>query len=134
MASGRIRNIELYQQGKMLDHSGWRTILVRGITGSDVDLVFDFNGLILVVELKLNCNTFSALPTGQRILYENFVKAGKGKIIAACAKITPTSDKPVDTLNDVHSFQVLTFSELSPVLPGSEWKKFVLAVQDASKS
>lgn len=130
MATGHIRHLELYQQGKMLDHSAWKGKLKRGITPSDVDMMFDFNGTILLVELKLNSASWFALPKGQRIAYTNLVKAGKGKIIVACAQIAPTDDKPLNTLTDIVAFQVMTNTELSQILPGEVWEKFVLAVQE----
>lgn len=118
----------------MLDHSAWNGKLKNGRSFSDIDMMLDCNGTVLLIELKLNSPRWYDLPTGQRRAYDNLVKAGNGKVIVACAKITPSPDKPVNTLTDIESFQVKTHKELSQILPGSVWEKFVLSVQELSET
>lgn len=131
---GSIRNLSLYLQDKTLDHGAWYGRLKRGITPSDIDVVVNWGDIFLFVEFKRTGARFADLPTGQRRLLEGLVRMGKGKVFAACAKIQPEPDKPVNSLTDIQAFQVLTFNELSPVLPGSKWEEFVLAVQKLDKS
>lgn len=131
---GRIRNYELYAQGKMLDHSGWAGKLTRGRTPSDIDMVFDFAGTFLFIELKLNSPFFHDMSKGQRILYKNLVKLGHGKVIAVCAHIHTLPEQEVATLDDVIAFQVMTHFGISEVRHGSQWLKFVQDVERLSET
>ena len=128
---GSIISQEAYARGKMLDHSAWRNTLPRNITPSDIDMVIDNNGIILMIELSSKTDRWHLLSRGQRLLYENIVWAGQGNIKAALALIHPEPpDKQIDTVNDIISFSVMCrkHDEIvrSPSFPGHIWEKAVL--------
>lgn len=129
---GRILNEEAYTRGKMLDHAGWSDILPRLITPSDIDMVIDNAGRILFVEFSSKTCVWGHLARGQRLLYQNVVKAGGGKQTAALCHIKPEAGKQIDTVHDVIRFQVMYLKngelEISPVMEGDKWVDAVKAI------
>lgn len=130
MDRGAIFAPEAYARGKMLDHSGWAGILPRKITPSDVDAVIDSNGRQLLWELSSRSPAWADLKFGQRYLYENLVKSGKGRIVAACVHHRqPDEGQPIDTVEDVLAFQGMFYVsggvKVTTVLPADRWVTFV---------
>ncbi len=108
---GQIIIEEAYAQGKMLDHSGWYGQLPRGITPSDIDMIFDFDGLTVLVELKSRSADWGKVDVGQRRAYENLVRKGRGETLAICAKHVTEPGKQIDTFNDVTEYQVMVWRD-----------------------
>lgn len=115
-----------YAQGKMLDCSGWGD-LPRGITPSDVDLVFDNAGRILFCELSTQCDKWEDLKRGQRMLYEELVVDARH-----CAVLlrhsTPT-DEQINTKTGIDVFQPMVVADGAHFyrgpLQGDKWPGFV---------
>lgn len=127
----------------MTQSSARNGMLPRGITPSDVDLVFDSLGNILLTELSSQHERWEELERGQVRLYENFVRAGDGKIIAALCKHS-VQGRAICTAGDIDSFQVMFLSgspafgfspQVTAVVPGSFWQRFVCGwVDNPSKA
>jgi hypothetical protein len=129
MTRGQILYKDAYIRGKMLDHSSWSKILPRNITPSDIDAVIDNNGKILLIELSSKTSRWEELAYGQRLLYQNMVKAGNGKIFAALAHHNAPGDRAIDTAKDIVAFTVMAC--LNGKLgychkDGSKWQTVVL--------
>jgi hypothetical protein len=126
-SGGHIFAPEAYAQGKMLDSSSWHGKLPRGITPSDIDLVFDNNGKCLFCELSRHCTEWPQIECGQRWLYESLVKRGH---VAVLLKHSAPLDRPIDTLKDIESFSVMHLDmtgriSFSAIYSGSHWVRFV---------
>lgn len=137
MASGKIYSSEAYARGKMLDHSGWRRIL-GSITPSDIDMVFDFGGNFLFVELNSRTCDWQDLPYGQKLLYENLVRSGSGKHTCVLARhAIPPAGVQIDSVKDIISFRVMKLVEgrveVSEEYPGNVWHGFVSLFQKKAK-
>jgi len=126
---GVIRCEEAYAQGKMLDNSAWN-YLPRGITPSDIDLVFDNAGRMLICELSRHHARWGALrkhAPGQVSLYEILVRRG---CTAALLKHSVPSTQTICSRNDIDSFAIMKrngdglFISEKP-RDGSEWPAFV---------
>lgn len=130
MERGAIYAPQAYAQGKMLDNSGWK--LPRRITPSDVDFVLDNNGFLLVGEFSSRHTEWHQLDFGQQLMYQNLVKAGQGRIVAALCKHNVPTMSQIRTDVDVKSFQVMSMEgqklAIASVLPGDKWLHFVTKV------
>jgi hypothetical protein len=131
MATGEIFSKEAYARGKLVESSGWSGKLPRGGTPSDIDLVFDNWGHILLVELNSRSALWSSCSIGQRRLYESLVLAGNGWTWAVCCHWKqPDDTKYISSYDDVLAFQLMTLKRRSivyhDVIEGaSEWQRFV---------
>lgn len=130
MTPGKIACELAYAQGKMLDHSQWN--LPRGITPSDIDVVFEdaLHGRVLLVELSRNFAHWTSLSKGQQLLYSRLVCLGTGRIFAALCQHGVPMEEQIDTRNAITRFQVMYFGALlgwatSPVYEGELWPRFV---------
>ncbi len=133
---GAVYCEQAYAQGKRLDHSQGYGKLPRRIRPSDVDFGFDNSGQLLLCELSSSKRRWDELDFGQRIFYESFVK--RGKVMAALCRHDVPPDRQIDTYADVQEFQVMFLNnsklEISDVLEGSRWGKFVVAwFKDSTK-
>lgn len=125
--AGEIRRELAYAQGKMIDHSGLGNHLPRGITPSDIDMVLDNAGQIMFVEVSTRTCDWSALPTGQRRLYESLVKNSPRQRAVLC-HVSSEPGKQIDTHKDVLSFSVMSFDgviQVSPPVPGERWVDYL---------
>jgi len=124
---GEIHSQEAYALGKMVDSSSWS--LPRGITPSDIDLVFDNAGDMLACELSRKTFLWSELPVGQRLVYERFVLNGCARHIAAVCKhnVAPEFGRKIDSRNDVVQFQLMVYMEGNLVMSNvrDDWPEFV---------
>ena len=130
MTTGAIICEQAYAQGKMLDNSKWQ--LPRGITPSDIDMVFDDRryGRILFVELSRLHLTWNTVPVGQRKLHAGLVSAGYNKVFSCLAKHNVPPQLQIDTRNHIEHFQIMYFAALlgfatSKVFTGDLWPLFV---------
>ena len=129
-------------RAKDLDNSGWYGILTRKIYPSDVDMIISDNqggvvvdngGRILFVEYSSNAQHWEQVKKGQRLLYRNIVRNGKGSQFAALCYLR---HRPVeerwDTVNDVLSFEIMYWAqdEVQVVYSanGKAWSQAVLAL------
>lgn len=114
MSNGQILSEQAYAQGKMLDHSGWFGVLPRGITPSDIDMVFDGKRSTLFCELKqidLLHFTHETLAEGQRRLLFGLVGRGRGNAeVALCSHRVPSTDI-INTATDVWVAQVIQYRQ-----------------------
>jgi len=112
-SNGKIMVEEAYARGKMLDNSGWRTVCPRGITPSDIDLVFDDkqSGRVIFGELSNGCKFWRDLPFGQRQLYSTRVVKGCGDTVAALLTHNVTSGQ-IDTMRDIQTFQLMIYAAM----------------------
>lgn len=133
---GEIYDEQAYAQSKMLDHSGWESLLPRNITPSDIDEVFDNNGFIILREISRHHSEWKHLQQGQRRLFENLVKNAPHKHVAILWTHDVPKDKQIDTVKNVASFQLMFGRRLAPnhpnvlvkvmpVQPGTELVDFV---------
>lgn len=129
---GAIYAVNAYAQGKMLDHSGWHGILPRGITPSDIDVVFDNYGDILFCELSSKHATWPAVSRGQLFTYFNAI----GPVSRHFAVLLKHSvaGRQIDSFKDIDSFQVMLRKDSEALFwPAEdrvrdgpdEWQKFV---------
>jgi hypothetical protein len=127
---GAIFAEEAYAQGKMLENSSWNSVLPRGITPSDTDMVFDNLGAIIHGELSSAVKEWTALARGQRWTYQSKIKHNA----CHCAVLAHHNVKPeygckIDTLRDILTFQVMVFFwcdfRVSRIIEGAHWQKFV---------
>lgn len=129
-SGGKILCEEAYAQGKMVNSEAWSDLLPRGITPSDADLIFDSNGKILMTELSRTKRRWRDIARGQFILYQNFIMAGRGDIVAALAKHS-VHGRAICSVSDIDSFQVMFLHQgmsspaLTSVIDGDRWKEFV---------
>lgn len=141
---GSILAEQAYALGKMLNHEEWHT-LPRNITPSDIDMVFDNNGMFLLCELKQNTADWQQLKKnsyGQWLLYSNLVLNGQGKHLAACVQhVRPEQGKAINTMTDVIAFQVMAchkgrivYSAVIPTRKGEHWRRFVECFYSLGKS
>ena len=118
---------DAYAQGKMLDHTGWRSLLPRRITPSDIDVAFDNNAQVIFTELSRFHSDWRALKPGQRMLYENVIKGGAH--CACLVKHSVPDAVQINTRSDVETFHVMIWDYglvYSSIFPGKHWAKFVL--------
>lgn len=125
---GKILIESAYAQGKMLESSKWHGVLPRGITPSDVDLVFDNAGRCILCELKRGSGTWAQVSRGQRMLYESLVRGTEH--VAVLAGHSVASDTTVCTHSDVEWYQCMHWTgvrhQISKVFsPGESWRSFV---------
>ena len=125
--AGTIHSPEAFALGKMVDSSKWN--LPRGITPSDIDLVFDNAGDMLACELSRDTCVWSELPKGQRLVYERFVMNGGARNLAAICKhnVAPSFGRRIDTRNDVVRFQIMVYVDggLGHSEVRDDWPHFV---------
>ena len=143
---GSILVKEAYAQGKMVESSGWANrekygtaILPRGITPSDIDVVFnpgtfmlDNAGHVLCVELSKQTNIWSQAKRGQYLAAQSLVKAGQGKIASAIGFHRTPTEEQIDLRESVESFSVMyyvapTYACTKPFEGNQHWQRFVLA-------
>lgn len=126
--SGKILSEEAYAQGKMLDNSEWGDVLPRGITPSDVDLVFDNKRHLLVCEVSRITNRWEEIATGQREMYSSIVL--RDRAMAAIVKHSIPVDRQIKTASDIESFSVMFKTQYGGIsftetFPGTGWVGFV---------
>ena len=130
---GSIISEQAYAQGKMLDHSEWHGLLPRGATPSDIDMLIANRKKMIFVEFSRNCDDWEQLNTGQCWLYEDIVRNGAGKVIAALLQHSVPTDRTVRTISDVERFQIMYLSPMSEIKTtrtfetehGFCWRRFV---------
>jgi hypothetical protein len=139
---GAIFSTEAYAHAKMLDHSNLYKVLRDGIRPSDIDAVIDpdsgeiFNptyvdsaGKIIYLELTRGAPEWRFLKRGQRLGYENLVRGTDRIAILAHHDVTPEMGRPIDTLNDLTSFQAMVWEngpKYSAVFIGQpKWEQFI---------
>lgn len=128
---GQIRTEDAYAQGKMLDHSSWQDepALTRGITPSDIDVVFDNNGRCIFCEISSQHSEWLMIAVGQRRLYESILAPSHCSVL--CFHQVPWQTQ-INTRRDIIRFQILTSPPwgrvlVSPVYEGNNrWQNFVL--------
>jgi hypothetical protein len=124
---GKILVETAYAQGKMLNHHEWTGKLGSPlITPSDVDMIFDFNGHLLVCELSRSANMFTGLSDGQARLYLELVLLGA---FACVLQHHVDADIQINTYRDVDRFSVMFMWRKrvhhSMVYEGAYWPRFV---------
>lgn len=127
---GKIYSKEAYARGKMLEHGGWSLILPRNITPSDIDMVFDNGGRLLLCELNSHSCLWKELPYGQRLTYQSLVSAGRGLIQAVCCQHSiPDEGVDIDTVRDILKFQRMVWRKgafvYSPIYNADKWVQFI---------
>jgi hypothetical protein len=105
ISKGAIYAEQAYAQGKMLDHSEWFSILPRGITPSDIDMVLDNRGRMIFVELTTKYEMFEDLSTGQRILHEGLAKCGKHVSVLGWHDVP--SSRQINTFSDISKVSLM---------------------------
>ena len=128
--NGSILFPEQYALAKLIDHSGWKGLLPRGITPSDVDAVLDTGKRILLIDFSVKYSEWKDLSYGQRTMYENIVAHGGGKITAVLARHKrPEPGIPMNSLTDIEEFQwmrvVRGFIVYSQVRGAKYWVPFI---------
>ena len=127
--SGSIHSEHAYALGKMLDHSGWHGQLVRGITPSDVDMLFDNNGMIIVCELSSWARDWHELKRGQRWVYEAFIKDRPFFAVLCKHSVKPQTGRQINTQSDIECFHVMAWDHgpvYSGIVEGNEaWRRLV---------
>ncbi len=127
MKAGSIHSQEAYALGKILDNSSWS--LPRGITPSDIDLVFDNDGDMLACELSRETCLWTGLSVGQRLVYERFVMNGFARNLAAVCKhnVAPDFGRKIDSRNDIVRFQLMVLynGRLEASEVRHDWPHFV---------
>lgn len=119
-----------YAQGKMLDHSEWPTILPRGGSPSDIDMVLHdgIHGRCALVELSRFATRWAEIGCGQLSVYRYLVSIGRGSIFAALCRHDVDGSRQINTARDIQSFQVLYFTPqgclASVVYDGEHWVRF----------
>lgn len=129
---GAVYKEDAYAQGKMLDHSSWSHgpfPLPRGITPSDIDMVCDNAGRILLVEISSSKRDWRELDRGQRLAYINAI-SGTRHIAVLCSHNVPKT-RMINTRLDIETFQAIFFvgdnllcSDLHA--DNQDWQQFVL--------
>ncbi len=104
----RINNLNYFRQSKLMSYKGWNILLGGNKSASDTDMVIDNGGNVLFFEFKTHINLWRECPLGQKILFENLVKIGKGKISAVICKQIESDEELYDTTK-CQSFQVMYF-------------------------
>lgn len=94
---GEIYARAAYDQGKHLDHGGWK--LPRNITFSDIDAVGDNNGFVIFFELSSRTCDWDALDYGQRTLYWNIIRSTR-HVAVLCKHHVPV-DRDIRTWCDI---------------------------------
>lgn len=125
-SGGRILVESAYAQSKMVDSSKWD--LPRGITPSDVDLVFDNRGALLFGEFSRWKRSWEELEPGQRWLYESL--AYRPGAISALLKHSVPVDTAICSRNDVEEFTLRYYDKDRTLFtrgpfPGELWPQFV---------
>lgn len=127
---GAIRQMDVYLQSKLLDHSPWDGRLPRKITPSDIDIVFDNAGSLLFCELKLvapgDSGSFWNLEVGQQRLFQSLLE-GTTHQLAILYHSTPPSIQ-IDTRNGINAFRIVTWEGVpreQDVRPGKDWPDYV---------
>lgn len=109
-----------YAQSKMLCNSSWS--LPRLITPSDIDLVFDNRGEMMLCELSRHHQWWSQLNKGQRVLYEELAR--KGCLCVLLNHSVPPT-RQIDTRNNINTFAFCLMDGrdlvASPPQPGHQW-------------
>lgn len=127
MQTGKIYCEQAYAQAKMLDHSTWK--FNNGYSFSDIDMVLDDNGKILMVEISSKTPLWHHIPVGQRRLAENFVIAGRGDIVCCLAQHNAPRDRQIDSMSDIIAFSWMNLEngevKMSPVYGKPYWRSFV---------
>lgn len=130
--SGEIYSAEAYAQGKMLDHSSWQDhpTLPRGITPSDIDVVFDNAGNVLFVELSSSTAKWADLAFGQRRVYEAVIWETKHCAIVCRHNVSLQDGRRIDSRQDIIACQPMLFDDgaiwVCPVIEGnSKWQGLV---------
>jgi len=94
-ARGSIRDLASYKQAKLLDHAGLAgAFRIRSITPTDADFFVDDNGFFLLGELK---HAGTAVSTGQKILFKNFVSALRERCVVFVAEHGAGPDEIIQT-------------------------------------
>lgn len=127
--AGAIYSERAYALGKMLDHSSWYGTLTRKITPSDVDMLFDNAGKIMLCELSSAVSSWSEVQIGQRWLYQSFIKDQPHCAVLCRHNVDPSSGRQINTRFDIQSFQVMVWEHeqvLSRVYDGNHyWQRVV---------
>ena len=118
MASGEIYHEQAYAQGKMIESANWGR-MTRGITPSDVDLVWDNRGYILFCEFTRREFPHSSMKKGQFLLYQALVKNCPDKHVFALCKHNAPLDRKICSKRDVKQFELMTYKN-----GHEEWKTF----------
>jgi hypothetical protein len=147
---GAIHNEAAYALGKMLDHSAWQRgtrVLPRGITGSDLDVVFgrqaqdefrevsavfDNNGRALLAEFSSSTTLWRFLSVGQKWVYETMLRGSPHVAVLCRHKVKAEDCRPICTRLDVISFQPMLCDFGAFVIGdlhhgNDRWQEFVLA-------
>jgi hypothetical protein len=115
---GSILCEQAYAQGKMLNNSGWTTIL-RGNTFADLDccILLDgdpiqpqqcqMNNKMVLVELSSKVCMWQSLNRRQMKSYKFLVENGQGKIVALLGQHNVPKDQQIDTTKDIIQFSVM---------------------------
>jgi hypothetical protein len=69
-----IRNPELFASSKLIDYTQINCIMPRGIEPSDIDMIIDNKGCMLLGDFKNHRRGWFELETGQRRLFQNFLR------------------------------------------------------------
>lgn len=104
---GGIQCPDLYARAKMLNNTGWLNKLPRGITPSDIDLVFENKGRTLLVELSPTIRDWKFVAAGQRGVYETQVLQQRGACASVIARHETEYDKYIDTLRDIKDWELM---------------------------
>jgi hypothetical protein len=121
---------EAYAQGKMLDHSGWR--LPRGITPSDIDMVFENRpegGASLVGELSSSCSAWSTIDKAQRDVYLSLIRNQMHCAVLCKHSVRPELGRLIRTDSDVESYELIAWDfgfVYSGIITGNaHWQRLV---------
>lgn len=128
---GEVFAEEAYALGKMLDHSSWQQgeKIVRLITPSDIDAVWDNIGMVIFAEFSSHASEWAQIKKGQRWMYESALKNGAHCAVLCRHNVHPEDGKKINSKLDVVSFQPM-FWDHSPVIGdlqigNDRWQAFV---------
>lgn len=124
---GGIRCPEAYAQGKMLDHSWWSGQMRGRITPSDIDMVVESHGCLLVCEITRDAESWNDLKAGQRILLMNVARLPGTHCVAILRHGLMSISKEINTATDIVEATVYFDSgSKSVVLDGDAWRDFAV--------
>jgi len=139
---GDIHSLDAYIRGKLLDHSSWQkgeSILPRGVTPSDVDIVWDNRGFAILGELSSQFSEWRSLDKGQREMYEALITGDRHVAALLRHHGAVYNGKKIDSRFDVLTFQIMFWHggrvHITKVFNGRErWNRFVFGWYENSQA
>ena len=132
MATGKIYNIDAYNESKLWEFSYLKPYLARGIMPTDIDFMIESNGHFLVIEFKKPSVTIENLPKGQLMALQQLSRLPNFYvyIVWGEANIPERKSRVIgNTVTEPVKFDTSDFCEFV-----KKWQKYVDAHQNIPKS